>query len=67
VDWIEQWFGMNPDGGDGSLERLIVGVVGLAVAGGLVLFIPAWRRRLSSGLARVQAALARKAGRVHRP
>jgi hypothetical protein len=32
VDFIEQWFGVSPDGGDGSLEVLwIVGIV-VAVA-----------------------------------
>ena len=24
MDFIEQWFGISPDGGDGSLETLIV-------------------------------------------
>ena len=23
MDWIEVWFGVSPDGGDGSLERMI--------------------------------------------
>jgi beta-lactamase regulating signal transducer with metallopeptidase domain len=28
MDFIEQWFGISPDGGDGSLEVLwIVGIV----------------------------------------
>ena len=31
MDWIEQWFGLNPDGGDGSLEWLLAG--GLVLAG----------------------------------
>ncbi len=27
MDWIEQWFGFSPDGGDGSIEALIIGLV----------------------------------------
>ena len=32
MDWIEQWFGLNPDGGDGSIEAAIVVAVVLVVA-----------------------------------
>jgi len=32
MDFIETWFGMSPDGGDGSLEALWVGAILLAVA-----------------------------------
>jgi hypothetical protein len=24
MDWIERWFGLSPDGGDGSTETLYV-------------------------------------------
>ena len=24
MDWIEQWLGFNPDGGDGTIEAAIV-------------------------------------------
>jgi hypothetical protein len=24
MDWIERWFGLNPDGGDGSSETLLL-------------------------------------------
>jgi len=27
MDFIEQWFGVSPDGGDGTTELLIVAVV----------------------------------------
>jgi hypothetical protein len=27
MDWIEQWFGFLPDGGDGSIEALIIGLI----------------------------------------
>ena len=36
MDWIEQLFGLNPDGGDGSIETAIVVavvVVGVTVVG----------------------------------
>jgi hypothetical protein len=26
VDFIERWFGVSPDGGDGTLELLYIGV-----------------------------------------
>ena len=33
MDFIEQWFGVSPDGGDGSLEILwIVGIVAVVAA-----------------------------------
>jgi hypothetical protein len=36
MDWIEQWLGFNPDGGDGTIEAAIVvalAVVGITIAG----------------------------------
>jgi hypothetical protein len=46
MDWIEAWFGLNPDAGDGSLERLLL--VGLAVVAGtaIVGWLPIGRRTL---------------------
>jgi hypothetical protein len=35
MDWIEQWLGFNPDGGDGTIEAAIVValvVVGITIA-----------------------------------
>jgi hypothetical protein len=32
MDWIEQLFGISPDGGDGTTEAMIVVVVGIAIA-----------------------------------
>jgi hypothetical protein len=32
MDFIEQWFGVSPDGGDGSLEVLWIAAVAVAVA-----------------------------------
>jgi hypothetical protein len=44
MDFIEQWFGVSPDGGDGSLELLwIVGIVVAVVA-------LTFRRRIASWL-----------------
>jgi MYXO-CTERM domain-containing protein len=46
MDFIEQWFGVSPDGGDGSLELLWI--VAIAVAGVAFLL----RRRITAWLAR---------------
>jgi hypothetical protein len=35
MDWLEQWLGLNPDGGDGTIETAIVVaviVIGLTIA-----------------------------------
>jgi hypothetical protein len=45
MDFIEQWFGISPDGGDGSTEALIiiaVVAVGVAVIAGLALKRMGW-------------------------
>lgn len=36
MDWIEQWLGFNPDGGDGTIEAALVValvVIGVTIAG----------------------------------
>ncbi len=38
MDFIEQWFGFSPDGGDGSTEALIIIVALVAVLLGLARF-----------------------------
>ena len=45
MDFIEQWFGVSPDGGDGSLEVLYI--VALVVVVAAVVF----RRRIIAWLA----------------
>lgn len=45
MDFIEQWFGVSPDGGDGSLE--VLWIVGIVLAVGAVIF----RRRIVNWLA----------------
>jgi hypothetical protein len=62
VDWIEQWFGLNPDGGDGSIEAMaIVGVI--FVAAGIVTMVNRRLRwRVLDALGRLNEALARRRG-----
>jgi hypothetical protein len=45
MDFIEQWFGISPDGGDGSLE--VLWVIAIVAAGSAVFF----RRRIISWVA----------------
>jgi hypothetical protein len=47
MDFIEKWFGVSPDGGDGSLEMLYVGVV--VVIGLAIVFRSRIRRLLGRG------------------
>lgn len=44
MDFIEAWFGISPDGGDGSLEALWIGGIVVAVVA------VAFRRRIASWL-----------------
>ena len=46
MDFIERWFGISPDGGDGTLELVFV----LALVS--VVLIVVFRRRLRSLMAR---------------
>ena len=51
MDWIEQWFGLNPDGGDGTIEAAIVVAVVVIVVAVAMWLHPAGRRVLRRGLA----------------
>ena len=52
MDFIEHWFGLSPDGGDGTLELLYIGT-GLSI---LVLFAcRRWIKRYFSGRFKNQA------------
>ena len=31
MDWIESWFGVSPDGGDGTFELLIIVLAAAAI------------------------------------
>ena len=48
MDFIEQWFGFSPDGGDGSLE--VLWVVAIVAAVSAVFF----RRRIVNWVSRAQ-------------
>ena len=45
MDFFEKWFGVSPDGGDGSLEALWIVVIVVAVVA------IAFRRRIAAWLA----------------
>jgi hypothetical protein len=46
MDFIERLFGISPDGGDGSLEALILLAITMVVA------VVGWRRRKRTSRAR---------------
>ena len=48
MDFIERIFGVSPDGGDGSIEAIIL----LAIT--IVLAMVAWRRRSTGSMRRVR-------------
>jgi len=45
MDWIERWLGVSPDGGDGSLELLLLLLSATAVL--LVVLVFSARARVS--------------------
>ena len=57
MDWIEQWFGLNPDGGDGSAEALIISTVVVLVAAAATGLHPAGRRLIQRLVRRVRIHL----------
>lgn len=38
MDWIERWFGVSPDGGDGTLELLLMLLAAVAVVAAILGF-----------------------------
>lgn len=46
MDFIEQWFGISPDGGDGSAEMLWIGAIVVLV------LAMTFRKRIVAGLLR---------------
>ena len=50
MDFIEQWFGISPDGGDGSLEALWIGAIVVVV------LATAFRKRITAALSRWSSA-----------
>ncbi len=57
MDWIEQWFGLAPDGGDGTLELLIILSVAAAAGVALLWRIPRVRTTALSFVAVLQRGL----------
>src|SRR5262249_54266823 len=43
MDWIESWFGLNPDGGSGTVEAGIIMAAVLAIGAGVLMFTPRMR------------------------
>jgi hypothetical protein len=58
MDWIEQWFGISPDNGDGSLELLLVLVCVSAISLAVVTVNPRWRRLVGRYLSEPAKAIA---------
>lgn len=56
MDWIEQWFGLNPDGGSGSLEAGILAAVAMTIAAGVVCGSPKLRALALRMLRRITAS-----------
>jgi len=52
MDWIERWFGLSPDDGDGTLEWFIVILVLL-----MGVAVMTWFLARSPGLARMKGGL----------
>ena len=55
MDWIETWLGFSPDGGDGSLETLLVALLATAACAAFLGFTRRGRvvlRRAVSGIAK---------------
>jgi len=50
MDWIERWFGVSPDNGDGSLEMLIA-LCAIAAAVAAILYLHPPTRAYLTGLA----------------
>ena len=55
MDWIEQIFGLSPDGGDGSTEALIILACTVALATLIVAFSPKLRGYLRQRFTRQPA------------
>ena len=55
MDWIEQWFGIAPDNGDGTLELLIVLVVAAVIVSAAVWRVPRARTAASRFFAQLYA------------
>lgn len=63
MNWIENWLQVSPDGGDGSLELLVL----LVVAAGAAALLVAFSRRARSLIRRLIAPAVTEASTVRRP
>jgi hypothetical protein len=60
MDWIERWLHVSPDGGDGSLELMLI----LLAVTGLVTVMLVFSRRSRSWFRPLRAAIAPGAPKV---
>jgi hypothetical protein len=63
MNWIENWLQVSPDGGDGTLEVLLI----LVAAAGVVALLLVISRRARMLFQRLIAPRAIKASTAHRP
>jgi len=56
MDWLEQWFGMNPDGGSGMVEAEILVAVAVAVVAGVLVSSPKARAFVEAAFRKVTSA-----------
>ena len=59
MDFIEQWFGISPDGGNGTLEALYVAAIVLVVLGIFIML----RQRFPDRFSRFFSSLRKKKDR----
>ena len=57
MDWLEQLFGLNPDGGDGSMEALIIAAAVLVAVTVVILAVPRLRTRVGDVVRKAVAEL----------
>jgi hypothetical protein len=60
MDWIERWFNVSPDNGDGTLELLVFVVLFLVAAGLVASTRPAVCKAIRSGYAAISRWGSRK-------
>lgn len=57
MDWLEQWFGLNPDGGSGVVEAEIIVALVLALGAGVLVYSPWARTVVATAIKRATSAL----------
>lgn len=60
MDWIERWFNVSPDNGDGTLELLVFVVLFLVAAALVASMRPAVRKAIRSGYGAISRWRSRK-------